>query len=376
MSEAKDMTFWTLLNGFPGNSARNAAAAEQHGWDGMWAPDSQNLTGDPYVALTVAGHATTTLQVKTGVTNPLTRHPAVTASSIATVQQETGGRATLGIGRGDSALAYIGLAPVPVPFFVDYVGKVQAYLRGEKVPFELESHAAKGVRSAESLQLGGRPTESQLRWWRHATVEKPKVEIAASGPRVIKAAALIADKLNFAVGSDPERVKWAIDLALESRAESGLDLPPIEFSILVGVAVDEDTATAHQLVSESMLAGLTRFSVMHGTATGPVSEKVADSLAKVHDGYDMNKHGRPGRQADEVDEDLINTFAIAGTPEYCISRMTELAALGVTHMDLVSGWGVDHETGVVSQPLLTERVLPGVREALAATRSAAPAGAR
>lgn len=353
------MKFWTLVNGFPGRSGESARAAEEHGWDGIWVPDSQNLTGDPYVELTMAAQATERLLVKTGVTNPLTRHPAVTAGSIATVQVESGGRAMLGIGRGDSSLAYIGLAPVPVPRFIEYCKKVQAYLRLEEVPFGTEFD--EGVRSADSLDLGGRPQSSQLRWWRHAHAVKPPMEIAASGPRVIAAAALVADKLNFAVGSAPERIKWAIDLAERSRAESGLDLPPIEYGILVGVAVDEDRERAHKLVAESMLAGLIRFNVMHGKVVGPVSAEIEEELHRVHRGYDMNRHGRPGRQHELVSENLINTFAIAGEPDYCIGRMKEIAELGISHMDIVSGWGVDRDSGEMKQPLLTQVVLPGVR---------------
>jgi 5,10-methylenetetrahydromethanopterin reductase len=356
--------FWTFVNGFPGKSAAKAAVAEEHGWDGIWVPDSQNITGDPYVNLAMAAHATTDLLLKTGVTNPLTRHPAATASSIATVQVESDGRACLGIGRGDSSLAYIGLAPVPVPYFLTYVEKVQAFLRGESVPFDVEADVARGIKPVDSLSLGGRPATSQLRWWRHADAPKPPVEIAASGPRMIKAAALIADKLTFAVGSDPERVKWAIDLALESRAQAEVELPPIEFGVLVGVAVDEDAEAAHRMVAESMLAGLVRFSVMHGKPTGPVSDAVAESLSKVHAGYDMNKHGRPGRQKDEVDEALIDAFAIAGTPEHCVSRIKALADLGISHLDLVSGWEVDLDTGEIAQELLTSAVLPGARAAV------------
>ena len=49
----------------------------------------------------------------TGVTNPATRHPAALATAIATVQEESGGRAILGIGRGDTALFHLGRTPMP-----------------------------------------------------------------------------------------------------------------------------------------------------------------------------------------------------------------------------------------------------------------------
>ena len=79
--------------------------------------DSQCLSGDPYIAAAMAGAATTTLKVATAVTNSATRHPAVAATAAASVQAETGGRFVLGIGRGDSALAYLGMAPAPVAQF-------------------------------------------------------------------------------------------------------------------------------------------------------------------------------------------------------------------------------------------------------------------
>ena len=45
------------------------------------------------------------------MTNPLTRHPAITASAIATVDEISGGRAILGIGAGDRPLIALGLKP-------------------------------------------------------------------------------------------------------------------------------------------------------------------------------------------------------------------------------------------------------------------------
>src|SRR5204863_9719097 len=64
---------------------RAAARAEAAGFDGMVVVDSQNLSGDPYVALALAAKETTGLRLGTGVTNPATRHPAATAAAIASV---------------------------------------------------------------------------------------------------------------------------------------------------------------------------------------------------------------------------------------------------------------------------------------------------
>ena len=81
------MEYWTLTVASPRGSADFAARAEAAGWHGMLVVDSQNLSGDPYVALAMAATTTTTLGLGTGVTNHVTRHPAVTASAIASIQK-------------------------------------------------------------------------------------------------------------------------------------------------------------------------------------------------------------------------------------------------------------------------------------------------
>ena len=49
--------------GLPGMAARTAVAAEAAGWDGLAIVDSQNLSGDVYVALAMAAQATSKLKV-------------------------------------------------------------------------------------------------------------------------------------------------------------------------------------------------------------------------------------------------------------------------------------------------------------------------
>ena len=69
------------------DSSRTALQLEEQGFDGVSFVDSQNLSGDVYVAMTTAVQATEVLQVSSGVTNPVTRHPAVTAGAAASVNR-------------------------------------------------------------------------------------------------------------------------------------------------------------------------------------------------------------------------------------------------------------------------------------------------
>src|SRR3954470_1190753 len=144
----QDAELWSSSHGIHGFAARRAVQLEAEGWTGMGIVDSQCLSGDPYVAAAMAGAATSRIKLATAVTNSVTRHPAATATAAASVQAETGGRFVLGIGRGDSALAYLGLAPAPPTQFEHHLARLQAYLRREEVPFDMEADAVNGLKSA------------------------------------------------------------------------------------------------------------------------------------------------------------------------------------------------------------------------------------
>jgi alkanesulfonate monooxygenase SsuD/methylene tetrahydromethanopterin reductase-like flavin-dependent oxidoreductase (luciferase family) len=112
--ENRAIDVWMRSFSFAGKVAPHAARIEAWGFDGMLLADSQNLNADIWVELGLAAAATDRIRLGPGVTNPATRLPAVTASAVATLQQESGGRAVLGLGRGDSALLQIGRRPVHV----------------------------------------------------------------------------------------------------------------------------------------------------------------------------------------------------------------------------------------------------------------------
>src|SRR5512143_1375189 len=129
-----NLELWTLGAADARSAGAQAQRAERAGFDGFAVVDSQNLSGDAYVALALAGRETERVKLMTGVTNPATRHAAATASAIASVHAVSNGRAVLGIGRGDSALAHLGRAPARVAVLERYLAELQAYLRGDSLP--------------------------------------------------------------------------------------------------------------------------------------------------------------------------------------------------------------------------------------------------
>ena len=138
------MQLWTMRTPEVGTVERQAERAEAAGWDGVTFTDSQNLVGDPFVAVALAARVTEHLRFATGVSNVATRLPAALASVAATVNETSGGRFVLGIGRGDTALFHLGRPPLPVAAFTEAEDTVGAA--------EIEDVVAAWVRQGVSLE--------------------------------------------------------------------------------------------------------------------------------------------------------------------------------------------------------------------------------
>lgn len=352
------MELWNLTHSTPEHALRSARRAEEAGWAGMCVVDSQNLAPDCYVALTLAATGTRRLGLGTGVTNSVTRHPAVTASAAMAVQRVSGGRMVLGLGRGDSALAHLGRAPARFAGFAAYVQVLQTYLRGEPVAFDdlpLPDTLAPPV---ADLELADHPTESRMRWFA-PDLPKVPVEVAATGPRVIALAGRLADRVMFTLGAVPERLRWGMDVAREACRQGGRNPAEVAMGAYVNLVCHRDRDTARNLVRGG-LTTFARFSVMHGSVSGPADEASRQVLERLHDGYDMRAHTRGDSvQATLMDDGFVDAFAIAGPPEHCLERLAELKALGLDKI-VVSGptAGTDRDAAREAMALLDEAVVP------------------
>src|SRR5262249_59080834 len=80
----------------------------------LWLTDSSLHARNCYSYLTLAATHSSRLRLGTAVTNPVTRHPAITAAAAATVDEVSGGRLILGIGAGDRPLLALGFQPSPL----------------------------------------------------------------------------------------------------------------------------------------------------------------------------------------------------------------------------------------------------------------------
>jgi 5,10-methylenetetrahydromethanopterin reductase len=334
----RTVEMWMAGANIGGRARELARGAEAQGFDGISFGDTECQNPDAFIGLALAAGVTSRLRLAVGVTNPVIRHPAALACAMATVQLESGGRAVLGIGRGDSAVSKVGLRASTVGGLETFLERLQTYLAGEVVE--------------EDGPL------AQLTWTAPLSVPKVPVDVAASGPGVIAAGARLAERVTFNVGADPDRVHSCIDLARATRRAAGLPPQGISLGAYLNVAPHPDAATARELV-KPVVAVYARFS----KRAGGLAEGDASVIQAVADHYDMSRHGRGGAaHLAYLTDDFVDRFAVAGTPEHCVDRLTELTAMGIERFAIVGPTG-DADPDVVGQArrLLSEVVLPGVR---------------
>jgi 5,10-methylenetetrahydromethanopterin reductase len=327
---------WTIRIPEVGAVEAQAERAEAAGWDGIAFTDSQNLIGDPFVAIALAARVTERLKLGTGVTNTATRHPAALATVAATVHEVSGGRVVLGVGRGDTALFHLGRHPQPVAQFTARLTELATYLRGGTVDCD------------------GYP--SRVRWLDRAKHGPVPIDIAASGPKVIDLAARLADRITFAVGADPERMAWAVDLARATKPDAAL-------GAYVTVGCHPDRAVARDMIRGSV-AAFAHFSAMPGSTGAGLDDADRAIVAEVGRTYDSNLHlVNTAAHTSALDGGFIDRFAVVGDAAECVARLRELIDLGLDKLVITgASFGADPDQARRADHLIREEVLPALRQ--------------
>ena len=151
------------------------------------------LFSDPYQYLALAARETSTINLGTWVTNPLTRIAPVTANSIATLNALAPGRTFLGIGTANNALRSMGNRPAKLSELDSALTIARGLLAGERVTQTWLGQE----RDIEFLDKNGH-------WY---NIDAPvDVWMSAGGPKGFALAAKHADYMTYCLGPNPEMI--------------------------------------------------------------------------------------------------------------------------------------------------------------------------
>ena len=289
--------------------------AEQHGFEYAWTYDSHVLWQESIPLLAVAARETSKIKLGHFVTNPATRDPTVLASAYATLHDLSDGRMAMGIGRGDSAVRYIGRQPMKVAEFEAACAMVKEFMNGREVNWN--------------------DKDLQLKWVRPELPEIP-MWVAGYGPKALAVAGRVGDGVIIQL-ADPEIITWIMDTARKAAEEAGRD--PSELKCIVGAPshVTDDLADARDqvrwfpaMVSNHVMDLIERY----GTDGSSVPKALTDYV-QARKFYDYNDHSRVGAAHGEfVTDEICDRFCVIGNAEQIKAKLKELEGVGVDQFNV------------------------------------------
>jgi len=348
------------LNRFDSRSVDAFAAdvrrAETLGWDAALQPDSQLRRRDTYVLLAAAARATQRITLGPLLANPINRHPTVTASSIATIDELAPGRTLLGWGVGDTAVRLAGLRPARVKELETGTRLMRALLDGE------------------AIEVGA---ERPARLPHHRPVP---IWIAAGGPRTLRMAGGVADGVFIRVGIHAANIGTAVDLIGTGAREAGRDPATVRLGAVFHTVLVDEPGRALTM-ARSIAAGYYEYSPALFDPprlrwSGPDPETLKRTHGVWPDFHHASDLEASGRVVDFLPESAADAFSLRGGPTEVADRLVEALRAAPAEFEYVVLHPIPNpptpdegERGYMAR--MAREVLPRVRRALGGL-SAAP----
>ena len=294
----------------PGDFVDLAVRCERAGFDRFGVSDVV-FWPDCFVLQGLIAQATSRIHIGSMVTNPYSRHPAMLAGAVATLQELSGGRMFLGIGVGagleDLRIDY----PRPVRALREAITGISGLLAGETVDLDGEMFAIDNGRMV-------RPPEVPV-----------PISVGTRSRQVMRLAGELADiALVGARHFTPDIAQQYRQWLAEGASRAGRDIADIEVAPRLTLCVSSDGDLARRSV--------VRY-VAHYLAIIRPSEIDPDRLAAIDAAleratgwyFDLGRYDPP-ELFDLVTQDWIRRYAIVGAPSEIPEQVKAVTSLGFT----------------------------------------------
>lgn len=310
------MEFAICFKGFvtPDRARKLVRAAEDAGFTHCWFYDSHILWRDCYGPIAMCMEHTEKMRFGPCVTNPKVRDWSVAGSMFAGLSLQSGGRFSVGLGRGDSSMRVMGKKPAKLKEVAEFTHAIKAMAKGEEVSY------------------GDIPEPVQFRW---APGHEIPVWIGAYGPLALKTAGQHGDGVVLQI-AEPQLITWFLNQCLAAGKEIDRDMS--DFGVMAA-------APAYFGSKEDCIEATKWFPAMVGNHVADIVEKygsdsdeVPSSLTSYIEnrrGYDYKKHGQSDNPyLDFITDDIVESFCVLGTPEQHVAKLRELEKSGVTQFNI------------------------------------------
>lgn len=287
---------------------------EEWGFDTVWVLDEE-LYKDCYVHLALAALNTTKVRLGTAVTNPVTRHPAITAEAIGTIDELSNGRAILGMGLGGSVRKMLQLES-SLSRLREATAIIRRLWAGEKISFEGKHYRLK---------------DAKLDF---ETRRDIPIFTSGSGPKSLKTAGEIADGAIIHVGVSQGVLKFAFKEIGKGLIKVGKSFKDFYTVCWTPTSISEDVEAAKEDVKP-----FSAWLMANAPSLGRIEKIDEEDLRKLRGAYHRTnerfKAGGKSRVSELVTDDMIDKFSMAGTVEDCIKKIKRIAREGVDQLAII-----------------------------------------
>ncbi|MDH3192866.1 MAG: TIGR03842 family LLM class F420-dependent oxidoreductase [Acidimicrobiia bacterium] len=286
-----------------------AKLAEDNGFSYGWTFDSHVLWQEPFVIYSMMLAATERMIVGPMVTNPGTRDWTVLASLFATLNDAYGPRTICGMGRGDSALRYIGRTPKTLATMVESMVVIKDLVAGKEVIYNGKKLRLPWIKEGWDLPMWG----------------------AGYGPKALDTVGRHADGFILQL-ADPQILEWTTATVRAAAVDAGRNPDDITICVVAPAYVGDDIA--HQREQVRWFGGMVGNHVAdmvkrYGDDSSKIPQVLSDYI-KAREGYDYDHHGRSGNESTAfVPDDIVDRFCVLGTAADHIDKLSQLRDLGV-----------------------------------------------
>jgi 5,10-methylenetetrahydromethanopterin reductase len=284
-----------------------AALAEASGFSIAWVADSQLIVKDPYIAMTLAARATSTLKLGPGVANPVTRHFTTLANTMTSLNEVSGGRAVLGIGSGDSAVFPLGLAPASIAQLRRDIESIRSLCQGEKI--EVEGRTVQMITASSTVPIF----------------------LAASQPRMLRLAGELADGVILMGAADPSVTAWQLDHVAQGAASAGRHLADVFVDLWFALSISDDEKKARHDV-RAWATSQARWFAKWKELPGPLGDFKSEFDA-AYAAYQFSEHlSTRAEHAEVISDELVDIIAVSGSARQCLERLRPFGAMKIDRL--------------------------------------------
>lgn len=327
--------------------------AEAHNFRHLWYAD-EKFYRDPYVSLAYVAQNTSRIAFGPCVTDPFTRHPAITAMALGTLDEFAGGgRAVLGIGAGFSGIEAMGIQRgKTVAALREAIDLIRRLWAGETVTLE---GSAVSFHDGQ-LNFGARPDIPIL--------------IASAGPQILRLAGEVADMVMLGDLAGRAQVEKALAHVEQGAQRAGRTLDDITLITRLNLIISDDAEVAQEPMKPWILidlwhiypnwSSLFYYSPDWDERLKPLAEFIEDYGGKPRNvgDYELVSQFSP-----LITPEMVQQKALAGSVAGIVGQIVELAKVGIKQITLYPV-PVEGQTLESTLAVFGEEIMPRAEQAL------------